>query len=107
LANVGVPHTVVSPILTNNDTEEIKQQLQMKRRLATYKAAVTPIQTADYVTKLDQLHQYSSVVNQIMANFRVLDGSAFESIENVLQAICKELEQLHYITQASAVLQTF
>lgn len=105
LANVGVPHTVVSPILTNNDTEEIKQQLQMKRRLATYKAAVTPIQTADYVTKLDQLHQYTSVVNQIMESFRVLDWSAFESIENVLQAICQELEQLHYITQASAVFQ--
>src|SRR5699024_12107476 len=37
--------------------------------------------------------------------FRVLDWSAFESIENVLQAICQELEQLHYITQASAVFQ--
>lgn len=105
LADVGVPHTVVSPILTNEDTEEIKQQLQMKRRLANFKEKATPTQTADYVTKLEQLHQYTSVVGQIMKSFRVSDWAAFKSIENVLQAICQELEQLQYITQASAIFQ--
>lgn len=105
LADVGVPHTVVSPILTNDDTEEIKQQLQMKRRLANFKEKATPTQTADYVTKLEQLHQYTSVVGQIMKSFRVSDWAAFKSIENVLQAICQELEQLQYITQASAIFQ--
>lgn len=105
LADVGVPHTVVSPILTNDDTEEIKQQLQMKRRLVNFKEKATPTQTADYVTKLEQLHQYTSVVGQIMKSFRVSDWAAFESIENVLQAICQELEQLQYITQASAIFQ--
>lgn len=105
LADVGVPHTVVSPILTNDDTEEIKQQLQMKRRLVNFKEKATPTQTADYVTKLEQLHQYTSVVGQIMKSFRVSDWAAFKSIENVLQAICQELEQLQYITQASAIFQ--
>lgn len=105
LADVGVPHTVVSPILTNEDTEEIKQQLQMKRRLVNFKEKATPTQTADYVTKLEQLHQYTSVVGQIMKSFRVSDWAAFKSIENVLQAICQELEQLQYITQASAIFQ--
>lgn len=105
LANVGVPHTVVSPILTNEDTEEIKKQLQVKQRLANFKETTTPTQSADYVTKLEQLHHYTSVVNQIMESFRVMDWSAFESIENVLHAICQDLEQLHYMTQASAVFQ--
>lgn len=105
LANVGVPHTVVSPILTNEDAEEIKKQLQLMQRLPNLKETSSTAQTEDHVTKLQELHTYTSVVHQVLTSCRVTDWDVFESIENVWQTISTELEKWHYINHAPTIVQ--
>src|SRR5699024_2690171 len=105
LANIGVPHTIVSPILTNVDAHEIKKQLQWIERYHSLKETENAKQTEDYVTKLKDLHDYTSVIQQILTSCRVTDWGVFESIENVWQTICAELEDWHFVDHAPTIVQ--
>src|SRR5699024_9678490 len=94
-----------SPILTNEDAQEIKKQLQWIERFPSLKETANAKQTEDYITKLKDLHDYTSVIQQILASCQVTDWGVFESIENVWQTICAELEDWHFIDHAPTIVQ--
>src|SRR5699024_10320469 len=94
-----------SPILTNEDAQEIKKQVQWRERFPSLKETANAKQTEDYITKLKDLHDYTSVIQQILASCQVTDWGVFESIENVWQTICAELEDWHFIDHAPMIVQ--
>src|SRR5699024_945572 len=100
LANLGGIYTVVTPIITYEDAKKIKKQLQWIERFTRIKETENAKQTEDNITKLKDLHDYTSVIQQILASCQVTDCGVFESIEIVWQTICAELEDWHFIDHA-------
>ncbi|WP_286191334.1 BglG family transcription antiterminator [Virgibacillus salexigens] len=107
LKGYDVDYVLASPMLSQAEADRVKKKIRQKKVTYTPSRARQPSQQTgiDFITKLESRQIYTTTVLQLLQSFHIEQVDDNLSLEQVLDAICTDLEKQGYVTDKQTVYQ--
>jgi mannitol operon transcriptional antiterminator len=110
LKNFTGEYTLVSPFLTQEEIERIKEKTNSKTRAVIEKTPFSEVQenqragNMDFINDIRSVRNCSSAIFDVLTGFTITENMEASSIEQVLTRVCKELEGKGTVRDAASVI---
>ncbi|HWO97209.1 MAG TPA: BglG family transcription antiterminator [Bacillus sp. (in: firmicutes)] len=113
LPNFSKDYIVVSPILTKEEIERVRQYIRERTRIKDLSKGVPlPKEKTLYVgdseqtiERMQSIYQYSNVISLVLRGFRVLESDVSDKVDKLLDRACAFLHEQGIIRDAKLVIK--
>ncbi|MDQ0246868.1 mannitol operon transcriptional antiterminator [Bacillus fengqiuensis] len=106
-------YIVVSPILTKEEIEKVRQYIRERTHINNLNKGVplSTAQTPDFgdskqtIEKMQSIYQYSKVISLVLRGFRVMESAASDKVDELLEKACTFLYEQGVIGDVELVVK--